>query len=997
MRALNPPSAEAFRVLVVALAIAACSQPGRSPDGPAPPAAPGPAAVSDLPAGSPDSTLGTGPEKRRIAELPPPAPPPGETTTISVPSIVREPAVSYETGEQPPGFEDIRPSEVPVPRKLRPRPRGRVAGAPVEGEPARSRVPPHGPSTGPAAGMPPGRAVSPPLPAAPPFLSTFDTSDFNTNAAETGGFVFIPPDSHGAAGPGHVVNVVNVTLRFHEKDGTLDFSDALRDFFAPEAPATFTFDPKVLYDQFAGRFVVVTLERQDNCPLIGDPIDDSRIFLAVSDDADPNGTWYTTTIPSVVTITGQPRWADYPGFAVDEEAIYVNANMFTFGTGAFCSSSFGGVRLWVIAKGLGSGGFYDGGAAVVSGPLNPYGGAGNATTTQPAHVYGTAPTTPNVGTWLVSYSGLTGGGNEFVQVVRINNPLGSPTFTQQFINVGNIEDFSPALLPDAPQSGTATLIETNDRRALDAVWRDDNSLWMTATIEPNAPSPNANQSTAHFWQLNTTNLAAITLTQQGDVGGEDIAAGSHTFFPSIAVNSANDVAIGFSASASSIFASSAYTTRAAGDAAGSTSGSVLLRPGLAFYVRTFGSGSNRWGDYSGAALDPANECFWIYNEHAIARGTPIGGEDGRWGTAFGLSCPCSESFNLTTGQWKQIALTCNPGAANTVADVFANDLSGTYGTNWIVYERDAANDQYVTLGLTDPLAVGEGYWIKTNQAAQSVANEGRRNVPVQVPLATDAAGRFNLVGHPFGFDVCWADAQVIDGASTLTLAQADPGGACQGPDPLANGCLMSRIANKWTGSAYAPFDGQTPTAEGTLVPWDGFWVRAFKAGIQLRIPATAGNCGPPESAGPGWHVRLIAEADGMRDAANVLGQLPQSLVGFDAHDLPELAPFAAPYLTVLFPHPEWGQQAGDYATDFRPLAGAQPDRWRFDVATSETGATVTLSWQGPTQWLRRSVLKDLESGQVVPARPDGRYIFTAAAPRHRFAWILRGSSPPASR
>ena len=44
-------------------------------------------------------------------------------------------------------------------------------------------------------------------------------------------------------------------------------------------------------------------------------------------------------------------------------------------------------------------------------------------------------------------------------------------------------------LPDAPQLGTATTIEVNDRRALDAVWQDDPtngpSLWFTTTINPN--------------------------------------------------------------------------------------------------------------------------------------------------------------------------------------------------------------------------------------------------------------------------------------------------------------------------------------------------------------------------------------------------------------------------------------------------------------------------------------------------------------------------------
>ena len=39
---------------------------------------------------------------------------------------------------------------------------------------------------------------------------------------DNGGTLFIPPDSHAAAGMNHIVNVVNVTIRFHQKDGSLD-------------------------------------------------------------------------------------------------------------------------------------------------------------------------------------------------------------------------------------------------------------------------------------------------------------------------------------------------------------------------------------------------------------------------------------------------------------------------------------------------------------------------------------------------------------------------------------------------------------------------------------------------------------------------------------------------------------------------------------------------------------------------------------------------------
>ncbi|MEZ5584613.1 MAG: hypothetical protein R3F37_19235 [Candidatus Competibacteraceae bacterium] len=103
------------------------------------------------------------------------------------------------------------------------------------------------------------------------------------------------------------------------------------------------------------------------------------------------------------------------------------------------------------------------------------------------------------------------------------------------------------------QSGTNTPIEVNDRRVLDAVWRN-NALWLTTTILPNA-GPDVGQTTAHWIKLNTSAVptGAITLADQGNIGAEDIATNTFTFFPSLAVNSKGDAKFGFAASAATIF------------------------------------------------------------------------------------------------------------------------------------------------------------------------------------------------------------------------------------------------------------------------------------------------------------------------------------------------------------------------------------------------------------------------------------------------------------
>jgi hypothetical protein len=447
----------------------------------------------------------------------------------------------------------------------------------------------------------------------------------------------------------HVVNVGNVTIEWYDKAGVQQNSQSLQSFFSSLGPplGTFTFDPKVIYDQYAERFVVISLERQDSHVSCGAaPSDDSYILVAVSKTSDPNAGWWFHAINSKTNIGGVDTWADYPGLAVDDKAIYVTNNMFNFCSGA----STYGVRLWIIDKAP----FYSGGPAswAIYDPYALAGVSGNENTSQPAHMYGAPPAT--LGTWLVSYSGWTSGGvggPEWLHVIEVTDPLGGgggPFFTQGWLNVGDIEDIGapwgwPALA-DAPQAGTSTLIEVNDRRTLNAVWRNNN-LYVSTTITPNA-GPDAGQTTAHWFRVITSGgIGALALADQGNVGAEDLGPDTYTFFPSVTVDHCGNMAMGFAASNAAFYGGAYYTGRLSGDPAGTVQPTGVLQAGTDWYVRTFGGSRNRWGDYSGIALDPVDEVtFWVYNEYATTRGTLLGTspEDGRWATHWGsfwLGCP----------------------------------------------------------------------------------------------------------------------------------------------------------------------------------------------------------------------------------------------------------------------------------------------------------------------------------------------------------------------
>jgi hypothetical protein len=140
-------------------------------------------------------------------------------------------------------------------------------------------------------------------------------------------------------------------------------------------------------------------------------------------------------------------------------------------------------------------------------------------------------------------------------------------------------------------------------------------------------------------------------------------------------------------------------------------------------------------------------------------------------------------------------------------------------------------------------------------------------------------------------------------------------------------------------------------------------------------------------------VRLIVESETLRDDGNLLGQLADSMEGFDSHDLPELAPFGDTFLTLVFPHDDWGAHAGDYTTDFHGVGDETTD-WRMEVRSSEIGKEITLRWEGwpPSQGRSRAWLIDDEIGKVLPASSGGSYTFLMTSGQRAFRWHV-GSKP----
>jgi hypothetical protein len=430
----------------------------------------------------------------------------------------------------------------------------------------------------------------------------------------------IPPDTYGAVGPSHVMTMLNTQVRIQNKVGDTISTVSLSTFWSSLPSSSATFDPRVQYDALHGRWIA-------SCG-VNAASSNSKLNFAISATSDPTGTWAFYQVLADTLESGVTSWADYPCLGFNSTWFVVTANMFRVTGG----TSFQGVRMWAIDA-----------SSVLSGGTMSYtlfptkfdvGGGVNGFTLQPCVTYGSGDTlyiVDNSGvfatidtTFLVRLSRITGTASAPVWSVNPGSSFAS-TGLFRVANNFNITQIN------ATQSGTSTLVETNDFRLLSAAYRSGR-IWCTHSGGLPAKIAQAPNRTAVFWyQLNPMTMPN-PIVQSGVLDG---GAGKDYYFPSIAANANGDASLGFTRSDASRFAEAVFTGRLASDPAGTMQTIQQLKAGESSYSKFFSGTENRWGDYSNTCVDPADDLtFWTIQEYA-SQNVGSAMNDGRWGTWWG--------------------------------------------------------------------------------------------------------------------------------------------------------------------------------------------------------------------------------------------------------------------------------------------------------------------------------------------------------------------------
>ncbi len=144
--------------------------------------------------------------------------------------------------------------------------------------------------------------------------------------------------------------------------------------------------------------------------------------------------------------------------------------------------------------------------------------------------------------------------------------------------------------------------------------------------------------------------------------------------------------------------------------------------------------------------------------------------------------PCLKT-TLPNNKWIMFSLDCvPPSGENTLADLFADEITGDYGPVWSVFSYDSSANSYNKLVIGDKLEIGKSYWIIQATDASVVLDVPRnshRTPVVNSTICTSSQGCFeyalstesglndwNMLGNPFLETVAFDELRIVTDSGT---------------------------------------------------------------------------------------------------------------------------------------------------------------------------------------------------------------------------------------
>jgi len=418
-----------------------------------------------------------------------------------------------------------------------------------------------------------------PQPLAPNLLSNFEGPD---DLGQPDGFLHRPPDPHIAVGLDHVVVMVNSEFAIYTKAGVFVSETSFSAWWSNVYVGSIPFDPRIAYDHYANRWLMVTLVR--------DAEPNSWYLLSVSQTSNPTGLWWNWKLNGGLSYGGSNTWADYPDLGFDGiaagagGAIYITSNQFTW-PGAFQTA-----MLNILPKNA----LYAGAGFVywrAWGRLNADGT--QAFTLRTAHTFGNPG-----GEFLVNTDWAN---DDYISLWMVHPTF--PPIAVDWVLQATVPIGAYTLPPNAKQLGGPAELDTIDNRLYNAMYRNGH-VYTAFTEAWDWGTPANVEAAIRYVKINTVlNVPDLDVRYGAD--------NYYYWFPAIYTDMSDNIVFVFARSSTTEYAGIRYTGRMTIDAA--TQASALLKAGETYIT------GYRWGDYFGIARDPApcsQSKLWIYGEWA---------------------------------------------------------------------------------------------------------------------------------------------------------------------------------------------------------------------------------------------------------------------------------------------------------------------------------------------------------------------------------------------
>jgi len=414
---------------------------------------------------------------------------------------------------------------------------------------------------------------------APVLLNNFTANGFN---------LYVPNDNDVAISNAGFVSSVNNTMIYGKNTVTNQIynSITLHSLVASLGLTQEEFDPKVVYDPTADRFILAMLNGFNDTT--------SAIILGFSQTNVAWGLWNFYILPG--DALGNNLWSDFPMISVSNEELFISVNLLY--NDSTWQAGFNQSIIWQVKKDLG----YNG--QTLQTQLHSNINYNGSVIRNLCPVKGDIATY-GPGTWFVSNRNFSAG-NDTIFLLHVTDTIGSTT---QQVTVQALTSPLQYRMPlDADQLGSAEKLIVNDARIMGAFLHDDNIQFVATTLDTLSgydgiyhgkisQVSSAPVITANIYTVPNTDIAYANIAYAGTSLGDERSLFSFLYASTTL----------YPGTAAAVWDGLTYSPH------------VVLRPGSAACNMLIGD--ERWGDYTGCQTrynQPGN--VWINGSYTIFNG-----------------------------------------------------------------------------------------------------------------------------------------------------------------------------------------------------------------------------------------------------------------------------------------------------------------------------------------------------------------------------------------